>query len=301
MASTVRPRRSLLYMPGSNARALEKAKGLAADGLILDLEDAVAPDAKQTAREQVCAAVKAGGYGGRELVIRANGLETPWGRDDIAAIAGSGADALLYPKVESAAQVSRVLAAMDAAGAPAGMALWCMMETPIGILHAEEIAEASPRVACWVMGTNDLVKDTRALHTPARLPMITALSLCVLAARGHGIAILDGVYNDIQDAEGFLAVCRQGLEFGFDGKTLIHPSQIGPCNQVFSPSAEEIEQARRIVAAFAEAEAAGKGVVVVDGRMVENLHVDQARRSLTLAEAIEDLADRADRAAMGVG
>ena len=290
MATSVRPRRSLLYMPGSNARALEKAKTLAADGLILDLEDAVSPDAKETARAQVCDAVKAGGYGKRELVIRVNGLDTPWGRDDIAAAAKSGADALLFPKIETAATVHEVIGLMDQAGAPAEMALWCMMETPKAVLRAEEIAAASDRVACWVMGTNDLVKDTRSLHTPSRLPMVTALGICILAARGYGLSILDGVHNDIQDTAGFEAVCRQGLEFGFDGKTLIHPSQVGPCNAVFSPSAAQIEASRKIVAAFAEAEAAGKGVVVVDGRMVENLHVEQAKRMLAMADAIDEMA-----------
>ena len=290
MATTVRPRRSLLYMPGSNARALEKAKTLAADGLILDLEDAVSPDAKETARAQVCDAVSAGGYGKRELVSRVNGLDTPWGRDDIVAAAKSGADALPFPKIETAATVQEVSGLMDQAGAPAEMALWCMMETPKAVLRAEEIAAASDRVACWVMGTNDLVKDTRSLHTPSRLPMVTALGICILAARGYGLSILDGVHNDIQDTEGFEAVCRQGLEFGFDGKTLIHPSQVGPCNAVFSPSAAQIEASRKIVAAFAEAEAAGKGVVVVDGRMVENLHVEQAKRMLAMADAIDDMA-----------
>ncbi|MCG8689624.1 MAG: CoA ester lyase [Minwuiales bacterium] len=290
MVTTVRPRRSLLYMPGSNARALEKAKTLAADGLILDLEDAVSPDAKETARAQVCDAVSAGGYGKRELVIRVNGLDTPWGRDDIVAAAKSGADALLFPKIETAATVQEVIGLMDQAGAPAEMALWCMMETPKAVLRAEEIAAASDRVACWVMGTNDLVKDTRSLHTPSRLPMVTALGICIRGARGYGLSILDGVHTDIQDTEGFEAVCRQGLEFGFDGKTLIHPSQVGPCNAVFSPSAAQIEASRKIVAAFAEAEAAGKGVVVVDGRMVENLHVEQAKRMLAMADAIDDMA-----------
>ena len=288
MADAVRPRRSLLYMPGSNARALEKAKGLAADGLILDLEDAVAPDAKLAARAQVCAALKAGGYGKRELVIRANGLDTEWGRDDMAAAATSGADAILIPKVESAAMVDQALAIIGRAGAPDTMALWCMMETPKGILHAEEIAAASGRIACFVMGTNDLVKDMGALHTPMRLPMITALGVCMLAARAYGIAILDGVYNEFRDAEGFRAACVQGLELGFDGKTLIHPAQIEPCNDVFSPSAAQVEDAKKIVAAFAGAE--GKGVVVVDGRMVENLHVEQAKRMLTMAEAIDQMA-----------
>ena len=275
-------------MPGSNARALEKAKTLAADALILDLEDAVAPDAKAAARAQVVAAVQAGGYGKRELIIRVNGLGTPWGDEDIIAAAASGADGILLPKVESAADVQAALGRMAGAGAPSAMPLWCMMETPGGILHAEEIAAASDQVACFVMGTNDLVKDMRARHTPMRLPMVTALGLCMLAARAHDIAILDGVYNEFKDIDGFKAACEQGLEMGFDGKTLIHPGQIDPCNAVFSPSADEVAFARKIAEAFAEAEAAGRAVVVVDGRMIENLHVEQGRRLLAMAEAIAE-------------
>ncbi len=292
MAGTMRPRRSVLYMPGANTRALEKAKALAADALIFDLEDAVAPEAKAEARANAAAAARSGAYGKREIVIRANGLDTEWGADDLAAIAASGADAALIPKVESAEGVAAALAALDAAGAPPDLALWCMMETPLAMLHAEEIARASPRVAAWVMGTNDLAKDLGAAHTAMRLPMITSLGLCLLAARAYGIAILDGVYGDIRDAEGFEAVCRQGRELGFEGKTLIHPSQIAPCNRVFAPSHDELEYARRVIAAFAEAQGAdakGKGVVTVDGRMVESLHVEQARRQVALAEAIAEL------------
>ncbi len=296
MADGDRPRRSVLYMPGSNGRALEKAKSLAADVLILDLEDAVAPDAKDAARLQVREAVKAGGYGRRELVVRVNGLDTEWGRDDMAAAARSGADAILIPKIESAAMVEQAVGAMRHAGAPGSMALWCMMETPKGVLAAGEIAASSPRIACFVMGTNDLIKDMRAAHTPMRLPMIAALGICLLAARAHGIAILDGVYNEIRDAGGFRAACVQGLELGFDGKTLIHPSQIDPCNEVFSPTPAELEEARKIVAAFAEAEADGRGVVVVDGRMVENLHVEQANRMLSMAVAIDRMAGVVERA-----
>jgi len=289
MSDAARPRRSVLYMPGSNPRALEKARTLPADGLIFDLEDAVAPDAKPEARRLVTEAIKAGGYGKREIAVRANGLDTEWGADDLAAIAGSGAHAALIPKVDSAEKVHAALAALDKHRAPKEMALWCMMETPLGMLHAEEVAGASKRVAVWVMGTNDLAKDLHAEHTPMRLPMITSLGLCLLAARAHGITILDGVYNGIKDEQGFVESCRQGQELGFDGKTLIHPSQIEPCNRVFGPSEEELDVARRVIEAFAEAQAQGKGVVVVDGRLVENLHVENARRMLALAEAIGEL------------
>ncbi|HJQ55569.1 MAG TPA: CoA ester lyase [Vineibacter sp.] len=290
MAETVRPRRSVLYMPGANTRALEKARTLPADALIFDLEDAVAPDAKEAARGNVVAAARSRAYGRREIVIRANGLTTPWGREDVLAIAGSGADAVLVPKLESAADVAAVVELLDEAGAAPAMAIWGMMETPRGILRAEEIAAASSRLACFVMGTNDLVKDLRARHTPMRLPMVTALGIAMLAARANGIAILDGVYNDIQDADGFRAACVQCLEMGFDGKTLIHPSQVEPCNEVFAPSAADLAMAQKIVAAFDQARAAGKGVVTVDGRLIENLHVEQAQRQLALAEAIAQLA-----------
>ncbi len=288
--SVVRPRRSVLYMPGANTRALEKARTLPADALIFDLEDAVAPDAKASARDNVCAAAGSGTYGKREIAIRANGLATPWGRDDLAAIAKSGAHAALIPKVESAATVKEALGLLDAAGAPKSMALWCMIETPLGILHAEEIAAADPRLAVFIMGTNDLLKDTRAQSTPDRFPLLPSLAIAVLAARAYGKTILDGVYNDIQDTDGFRAQCLQGLQLGFDGKTLIHPTQVDPCNEVFAPSEKEVAQAGRIIAAFEEAEAAGKGVVQVDGRMVENLHVEQARRTLALSAAIAELA-----------
>lgn len=289
MSKSVRPRRSVLYMPGANTRALDKARTLPADALIFDLEDAVAPDAKEAARANVVAAAQSKGYGKREIVIRCNGLSTPWGKADIAAIAKSGADAVLVPKVETAAEVASVVAQLDAAGAPKSMAVWAMMETPKGILRADEVAGSHPRLTLFVMGTNDLVKDMRARHTPMRLPMVTALGLGMLAARAHGLTILDGVYNDIQDAEGFRAVCQQGLEMGFDGKTLIHPSQVEPCNEVFAPSAAELEMAGKIVTAFKAAQAEGKGVVTVDGRMIENLHVEQAERALALATAIKEL------------
>ncbi|MCA0247782.1 MAG: CoA ester lyase [Proteobacteria bacterium] len=288
MSASVRPRRSVLYMPGANTRALEKARSLPADALIFDLEDAVAPDAKEAARANVVAAAQSKGYGKREIAIRCNGLSTQWGKADIAAIAKSGADAVLVPKVETAAEVASVVAQLDAAGAPKSMAVWAMMETPKGILRADEVAGSHPRLTLFVMGTNDLVKDMRARHTPMRLPMVTALGLGMLAARAHGLTILDGVYNDIQDAEGFRAVCQQGLEMGFDGKTLIHPSQVEPCNEVFAPSAAELEMAGKIVTAFKAAQAEGKGVVTVDGRMIENLHVEQAERALALATAIKE-------------
>jgi citrate lyase beta subunit len=289
MPSTVRPRRSVLYMPGANTRALEKARTLPADVLIFDLEDAVAPDAKAAARGNVVAAAQSKSYGKREIAIRCNGLATAWGKDDVAAIAKSGADAILVPKVESAGDVANIVSLLNAAGAPAAMAVWAMMETPLGVLRAEEIAASHKRLQLFVMGTNDLVKDMRARHTPMRLPMVTALGLCMLAARAHGLTILDGVYNDIQDSDGFRDVCRQGLEMGFDGKTLIHPTQVEPCNEIFAPSATELETAGRIVSAFKAAQAEGKGVVTVDGRMIENLHVEQAERALSLAAAIREL------------
>ena len=286
MPDAARPRRSVLYMPGSNARALEKGREIDADALILDLEDAVAPDAKETARRQIVEAVKAGGYGHRELAIRVNGLETPWGEEDLRAVAGAGADAVLLPKVESAAMVEEAERRLRQAGAPDDLAVWCMMETPLGILNAKEVAGASPRLACLVMGTSDLVKDLNAAHTPERLPVLTALSTVMLAARAFGLAALDGVHLDLSDDEGFRAHCRQGKALGFDGKTLIHPKTVAPANEIFAPSDEEVAQARRIIEAHAEASAAGKGVVLLDGKLIENLHVEQARRLTTLAEAI---------------
>lgn len=289
MSKTARPRRSVLYMPGSNARALEKGRTLAADGLILDLEDAVAPDAKEMARGQIGASLKAGGYGARELIVRVNGLESPWGNDDIVAAAGFGADAILLPKVESAGAVHQAETILEASGAPQALSVWCMMETPLGMLHAEEIAEASPRVGALVMGTSDLAKDLYAAHTRDRLPMITALGLCMLAARAAGIAILDGVHLDLGDDEGFAYSCRQGKELGFDGKTLIHPKTIDVANEVFGPSEEEVEWSRTIIAAHAEAEKEGKGIVVVDGKLIENLHVLNAERVVAMAKAIRDM------------
>ena len=285
MAAIARPRRSVLYMPGSNARALEKGRTLPADGLILDLEDAVAADAKALARRQVVEAMTAGGYGSREVVVRINGLDTPWGKDDLAAVVGTRADPGRVPQGESAARVHAVESAQADAGA-ADMAIWCMMETPLGMLHAEAVAAAGRRVACLVMGTSDLAKDLHAQHTPDRLPFLTGLGLCLLAARAHGLAILDGVHLDLADDAGFAAACRQGLELGFDGKTLIHPKTIEVANQVFAPSAAEVEWSCKIIAAHAEATAGGKGVVLVDGKLIENLHVENAHRLVALADAI---------------
>ena len=287
MAATFRPRRSVLYMPGSNARAQEKAKTLPADAIILDLEDAVAPDAKAAAREIVCNSVQQGGYGGRELIIRVNGLDTPWGAEDIRAAVSVQPDAILVPKVESAEMVHKVESLMEANGALATTAIWCMIETPRGVLRVADIAAASNRLGALIMGTSDLVKDVHARHTPMRLPMLTSLSLCILAARAEGLAILDGVYLDLQDTEGFRNACVQGLELGFDGKTLIHPSQVEPTNEVYAPDAAEVDLSYRIIEAFAAAEKEGKGVVVVDGKLVENLHVENAKRLVALAEAIK--------------
>ena len=292
-----RPRRSVLYIPGSNLRAIEKAKTLAADALIFDLEDAVAPDAKRDARIQVCNAVKAGGFGKREVVIRVNGLNTPWGYADLVAASTAGADAILLPKTENVESVRQAQTVMAASDAPADLAIWCMMETPRGVLNAEAIAGASPRVACFVMGTSDLTKDLHAHHTRDRLPMMTSLGLCILAARAYDLAILDGVHLDLEDDSGFEFACHQGLELGFDGKTLIHPKTIDTANRVFAPSADEVAWSRRIIQAHAEAAAQGKGVVVVDGKLIENLHVLNARRVVDLAAAIaEREADRAKRA-----
>jgi citrate lyase subunit beta/citryl-CoA lyase len=276
-------------MPGANVRALEKGRTLPADGLILDLEDAVAPDAKVQARENVVKALAEGGYGKREILLRINALETPWGQADAAAAAKSKADAILIPKVESAAQVRQVEAIMEAAGAPDSQTIWCMMETPMGMLHAEEIAKSSKRLAGFVMGTSDLAKDLRCAHTTMRLPMITSLGLCLLAARAYGLAIVDGVYLNLEDEAGFAAACVQGKELGFDGKSLIHPKTVAKANEVFAPSADDVAWARKIIAAHAEAESQGKGVVVVDGKLIENLHVAAARRQVELAEAIAEM------------
>jgi citrate lyase subunit beta/citryl-CoA lyase len=286
MPTITRPRRSVLYMPGSNARALEKARSVAADGLIFDLEDAVAPAAKEEARALVVAELKKGGYAPRETIVRVNGLDTPWGKDDLRAAASSGALAVLLPKVESAASVREAERILVVAGAPPTQSLWCMIETPRGVLGVNEIAGASPRLACLVMGTSDLVKDLRARHSLARHEVIVALGMTVLAARAHGLAALDGVHLNLEDADGLEAACRQGLEMGFDGKTLIHPKTVDVANRIFAPTPEEVERARRIIAAHAEALGDKKAVLVVEGRLVEALHVEEAKRTVALAEAI---------------
>ena len=283
----LRPRRSVLYMPGANERALEKAQSIPADALILDLEDAVAPDAKADARERVCAAATSGAYGNREIAIRVNGIGTHWHEDDITAVAAAGPAAVVVPKISSAAEVHLISHALEAAGAPTHTRIWAMLETPLAMLSALEIASSSERLAVLVMGTNDLAKELHAAPVPGRQPLQQGLGLCLLAARAAGKAILDGVYNDIKDEAGFLAECEQGRDFGFDGKTLIHPSQVEPCNATFAPTAAAVESAGRIIAAFEEAEADGRGVVTVDGRMVENLHVEQARRTLAIQAAID--------------
>jgi citrate lyase subunit beta/citryl-CoA lyase len=289
MPTLPRPRRSVLYAPGSNPRALEKARRLDADGFIFDLEDAVAPAAKVTAREGVAGALAAGGYRGREILLRVNALTTEWGRADLSAAAAMPIDGVLLPKVDSAHTVHDALAVLAEAGAPPGLGVWCMLETPLGVLNAPAIAAASPRLAGLVMGTSDLAKDLRARPSPDRLPLLAALEWCVLAARAHGLAILDGVHLDLADDAGFAAACRQGRELGFDGKTLIHPKTIAAANAAFAPSAGEVAEAHRIIAAHAEAVAAGKGVVLVDGKLIENLHVASAHALVALADAIAAL------------
>jgi citrate lyase subunit beta / citryl-CoA lyase len=290
----IRPRRSALYMPGSNARAIEKAKTLAADVVIFDLEDAVAPDAKAQARDQVCAAVQAGGYGLRELVIRINALETPWGEADLAAAIAAAPDAILVPKVSSAETLAAVGLRLRKLGAAERTKIWAMIETPLAILRAENIASAArdvdTRLACFVMGTNDLAKDTRARLLPGRAAMLPWLMTVLAAARAHGIDILDAVYNNLSDADGFRTECEQGRDCGFDGKTLIHPDQIAAANEIYAPSRQEIESARAIVAAFERPENARKGAISLNGRMVERLHAEMAKRTLALAEAIAEQA-----------
>ncbi|KKC05271.1 HpcH/HpaI aldolase/citrate lyase family protein [Mycobacterium nebraskense] len=290
MAPTLRPRRSALYLPGNKPRALEKGKSLPADVVIFDLEDAVGPDAKADSRATVCDAISSDGYGPREVVVRINGLDTEWHDEDLAAAAGSPAHGVLVPKVESGDQVRALAATLDKLDAPESLQLWVMIETPRSFLRAEEIASASDRLAALVIGTNDLVNDLHGLHVPGRAPVVPALSLAVLGARAAGKVILDGVFNDITDEDGFRAEARQGREMGFDGKTLIHPSQIGPANDLFGPSQQELADARKIVAAYEEARAAGTSVITVDGRMIESLHVRNAERILALADLIAELA-----------
>ncbi len=287
---TIRPRRSVLYMPGSNARAIEKARTLPADAVILDLEDSVAPEAKAAARDQVAQAVAAGAFGGREVVVRINGLDTEWWLDDLNAAAKAKPDAVLVPKVSTAANLEDVAERLVDISADHKIRVWAMMETPLAMLNARDIASAArdveTRLAAFVMGTNDLAKETRAKIAPGRAPMLPWLMNCVAAARAFGIDIIDGVYNELGNAEGFARECAAARDMGFDGKTLIHPSQIGSCNAAFSPSAEEVAQAKRIIAAFDLPENEHKGVVQLDGRMVERLHADMARRTVAIAEAI---------------
>jgi citrate lyase subunit beta / citryl-CoA lyase len=287
---TIRPRRSVLYMPGSNARAVEKAKTLPADGIILDLEDSVAPDAKETARQQVVAAVKAGGFGRREVFIRVNGIDTPWHADDLVAAARAAPDAILVPKVQSAETLELIGRRLLDMGTHHKTRIWAMIETPLALFNilaiAAEAKDSETRLSGFVMGTNDLAKDTRARLVPGRMPMLPWLTTCVAAARIYGIDILDGVYNDLGNTDGLAMECMQGVELGFDGKTLIHPNQIEPCNKAFSPSPEEIVWARKMIAAFDLPENKSKGVVSIDGRMVERLHADMARRTVAIAEAV---------------
>jgi citrate lyase subunit beta/citryl-CoA lyase len=282
-----RPRRSVLYMPSSNERALEKAKTLPVDGLILDLEDAVAPDAKSSARENACAAASSGEYGRREVTIRVNGMDTQWHADDMAAACAAGPDAIVVPKVNTVDAVLELVENMTKHGAPERTKLWAMLETPSAMLHAEEIAAASDRLTVLVMGTNDLAKELYAEHVPGRQPLLTGLALCLLAARATGKAIIDGVYNNVKDTDGFLAECRQGREMGFDGKTLIHPGQVAGANEAFAPSDTAVEDARGILQAWEDGK--GSGVVTYNGRMVENLHVESAQRVLTMHQAIRAL------------
>ena len=285
---TIRPRRSLLYVPGSNPRALDKARTLDADGLILDLEDAVAPDAKVAARERVVAAVSAGGWGPREVLVRANAADTPWGADDLAALAGSGADGVVLSKVERPETVQAAEAALTESGAPKDLALWCMIETPLGVLNAAAIAGSSTRLAGLILGTSDLAKDLRAAHEPGRQPLLTALGLCLLAGRAHGLAVIDGVHLDLEDEAGFAESCRQGAALGFDGKSLIHPKTLAAANAAFAPSTEAVETALRVIAAHAAALTAGQGVTVVDGRLVEALHVSDAERVVAMHRTIAE-------------
>lgn len=288
MSKSVRPRRSVLYMPGANTRALEKARTLPADALIFDLEDAVAPDAKPQAREQAADAVRSGSYGNKELAIRCNGLDTPWGADDLAVAGAAGPSAVVIPKVSGPAALAEVAKRLEAAGAPDHTKIWAMVETPEALFNVRQIA-GFERVAMLVMGTNDLAKELRAQQVPGRAPLVAHLAVALLAAREAGKVIVDGVYNDVRDAEGFAAEARQGFEMGFDGKTLIHPSQVEPTNALWAPSDEAIDYARRVIEAFEQAVAEGRGVATVDGRMIENLHVDNARRALAVADAIAAL------------
>jgi citrate lyase subunit beta / citryl-CoA lyase len=288
-----RPRRGVLFMPGANARALEKARTLPADGFIFDLEDAVAPDAKELARRQVCEALATGGYGARERVVRINGLDSPWGEADIAAIAAiprTDLDAVLLPKVEGPEMVEQVVDLLASHGARDDLPIWCMIETPMGVLRVEALAAAwRDRIGALVMGTSDLATDLHCAHTPARTAFLYSLSHCIVVARAYGVGILDGVHLDLSDDGGFKASCQQGLELGFDGKTLIHPKTIAAANTIFGPDRDAVVWGHRVIEAFDAATAEGKGVVLLDGQLIENLHVTEARRVVALAEKIERL------------
>lgn len=293
-ASSHRPRRSCLYMPGANPRALEKAKGLAADTLIFDLEDAVAPDAKAEARDTACAAVQQGGYGKREIVIRINGLDTEWGLDDLKAAVAARPDAILAPKVIDGGDIDRLNDAMSRTGAPDSMGLWVMIEMPKAILNIQDIAEAvgRTRLTAFVMGTNDLAKELRGVNDPPlRTAFQTSLGLSIAAARAYDLLAIDGVFNGIGDEEGLSAECQQGRLMGFDGKTLIHPSQLAAANQIFAPAEDHVEQAKAVIAAFADPANAGQGVLKVNGKMTELLHLEEAHRTVAVAEAISAMAD----------
>jgi len=285
-----RPRRSVLYMPGSNERALEKAKTLPADALILDLEDAVAPDAKPLARDQVCAAVKGGGYGAREIVIRINALETPWGTADLLAACDAEPDAILVPKVTHPGDVIGVAKILQGVHAPEKIRLWAMMETPMAILNGRSIAAtavyAENRLCCLVMGTNDLLKESRARALHNRFAVVPWLAMTIVAARAYRLDIIDGVYNDFKDEQGLREECKHARTMGMDGKTLIHPSQVVPCNEIFSPTGEEVDWSRKVIDAFGQPENTNKGVIVVEGRMVERLHFAMAQRTVAIAESI---------------
>jgi citrate lyase subunit beta/citryl-CoA lyase len=285
----IRPRRSVLYMPGSNARAMEKARAIPADALILDLEDAVAPDMKDVARQQVMDAVTARGFGKREVIVRINGLSTAWGEADLAAAIAAKPDAILAPKVSTPTDLRALEDGFAKHNADPKIALWAMIETPLAILNIADLAGAGGRLACFVMGTNDLIKELHGVHSPDRGNLFAALGLSVAAARAYGLAAIDGVFNDIQDSDGFARHCHQAKSFGFDGKTVIHPTQVDACNTIFAPSPEDVAAARQVIAAFDLPENKGKGAIKLDGRMVELLHADIARRTVALADAIEAL------------
>jgi len=287
----IRPRRSLLFMPGSNARALDKARLLPADGLILDLEDAVAPDAKATARDQIAAAVAAKGFGAREVLVRVNALDTPWWQDDVAMAAKAGPDGILVPKVSTIEDIATIGRKLAELGAASSLRVWIMIETARGVLHAEELAaqkhDAGSRLEGFVFGPNDISRETGIRMLPGRPTMLSMITHCILAARVHGLVALDGPYSDIGNIDGLAAECAQARDLGFDGKTLIHPGQIDACNAAFTPPADDVAQARKIIAAFERPENAGRGAIQLDGRMVERLHAEIAKKTIAIADAIE--------------